>query len=488
MRSHHKSNGGAHERTHHHMDGSNSNSNSNNLRGAEIPDTKEREGSARYGKPRSGFAHGYDAKASDVNNNQGRTGDGRSEKFNVLIIGAGAAGLSAAHQLDYEGWTYKVLEASDRIGGRTRQDWEFGDEGNEDSYFNIDLGAQYIHTTNNIGNGAPYASGYDILNEMVQGTLSQDYKTTYTKKETEWVYALSKDENGQKKEIQTEYHEPPEYRWAGGMGWHSFLTSEVAYTEVRNNVVKNCKVTNIKVDSDSGFAVKCGTNGPTYLAEAVIVTVPMKMLQAGSITFDPALPSAYTSAFDTFAIGNGFKIWIEYDSNAKYKEYFTHKDDYEMYQKSYNGYIKSKALSEDAGYRLFWNEVYPYTTAPQNTKKIVGGLIYGKPYNDYAGKSPAQIRQMIIDHLAKDGMVEGTPTGEWAIMDWGKEPFFKGAYTIFAEEKKQEDLLEPVVRDGWKLYFAGEALNTYTWGTVHGAAKTGRDQAQKIIDEGRRRE
>lgn len=54
----------------------------------------------------------------------------------ILIIGAGAAGLSAARQLAKAGKKIKVLEARDRIGGRvyTRRD-----------ELTIELGAEFVH-------------------------------------------------------------------------------------------------------------------------------------------------------------------------------------------------------------------------------------------------------------------------------------------------------------------------------------------------------
>ncbi len=61
-------------------------------------------------------------------------GDGR---VNVLIIGAGAAGLGAAQEALKQGLSALVLEARDRMGGRvdTKQ---MGD-------YKVDLGASWIH-------------------------------------------------------------------------------------------------------------------------------------------------------------------------------------------------------------------------------------------------------------------------------------------------------------------------------------------------------
>jgi monoamine oxidase len=57
----------------------------------------------------------------------------------VLIIGAGVAGLAAAYELSRAGVNVIVLEARDRIGGRiyTLHD--------ENSPLPIELGAEFIH-------------------------------------------------------------------------------------------------------------------------------------------------------------------------------------------------------------------------------------------------------------------------------------------------------------------------------------------------------
>ncbi|HET9224684.1 MAG TPA: FAD-dependent oxidoreductase, partial [Roseiflexaceae bacterium] len=61
------------------------------------------------------------------------------EEADVLIVGAGMAGLAAARELDRAGLTVRVLEARDRVGGRV---WTQRDGA---SPIPIELGAEFIH-------------------------------------------------------------------------------------------------------------------------------------------------------------------------------------------------------------------------------------------------------------------------------------------------------------------------------------------------------
>src|SRR6478672_9014801 len=58
----------------------------------------------------------------------------------VAVVGAGAAGLARARRLADSGFRVVVLEARDRIGGRT---WSYDFGGGT----TIDLGASWIHGT-----------------------------------------------------------------------------------------------------------------------------------------------------------------------------------------------------------------------------------------------------------------------------------------------------------------------------------------------------
>lgn len=61
----------------------------------------------------------------------------KDEIFDVVVIGAGFAGITAARELKNHGYKVVVLEARDRIGGRV---WTSELEGHK-----VELGATWIH-------------------------------------------------------------------------------------------------------------------------------------------------------------------------------------------------------------------------------------------------------------------------------------------------------------------------------------------------------
>ncbi|MBL4773258.1 MAG: FAD-dependent oxidoreductase, partial [Alcanivoracaceae bacterium] len=67
------------------------------------------------------------------------------ENVDVVIVGAGLAGLSAANELKKKGRSSLVLEARDRVGGRT---WtEKNPKDNDKLQYWVDMGAQWVGPT-----------------------------------------------------------------------------------------------------------------------------------------------------------------------------------------------------------------------------------------------------------------------------------------------------------------------------------------------------
>src|SRR5687768_12493909 len=64
-----------------------------------------------------------------------------SREADVIVVGAGMAGLAAARTLVEEGYSVIVLEARERIGGRVHSDCEIAS-------FPVELGGEFLHGQN----------------------------------------------------------------------------------------------------------------------------------------------------------------------------------------------------------------------------------------------------------------------------------------------------------------------------------------------------
>ena len=96
----------------------------------------------------------------------------------VAIVGAGAAGMYAAHLLQNEGIEVEVIEAAQTHGGRIRYLEGFSD-------FPLELGADEIHGNDNVWHSLVQSAGLNIRERILQkyyvleGTigLEQDFET-----------------------------------------------------------------------------------------------------------------------------------------------------------------------------------------------------------------------------------------------------------------------------------------------------------------------
>lgn len=78
-----------------------------------------------------------------------------SEIYDVVVIGAGAAGLGAGRRLAKAGVRFIVLEARDRIGGRAHTITANG--------LPLDLGCEWLHSAeHNVMTGIAEASGFTV--------------------------------------------------------------------------------------------------------------------------------------------------------------------------------------------------------------------------------------------------------------------------------------------------------------------------------------
>lgn len=103
-----------------------------------------------------------------------------SEEWDVIVIGAGFAGATAARECATRGLRVLVLEARDRIGGRS------GSTSLSDGTA-ADIGGTFVHWTQ------PHLwseiSRYDLESDVVPGRVEHDWVATYADGETTWMPA-----------------------------------------------------------------------------------------------------------------------------------------------------------------------------------------------------------------------------------------------------------------------------------------------------------
>lgn len=183
----------------------------------------------------------------------------------VLIIGAGAGGLSAGYFLNQQGIDFEILEASSTYGGRMRINTNFSD-------FPIPLGAEWLETSTN------------IFQEIVNDSSVQV-------------------------NIQTIADNPD--RKFVNYSWFNFFEDYIV-PSIINRISYNTIVQSIDY-SDNQIAVI--TNNGQFTADKVVISIPLQVLKDGDINFTPNLPQSKLNAINDAVVWSGFKAFLEFNSN-----------------------------------------------------------------------------------------------------------------------------------------------------------------------------
>lgn len=271
----------------------------------------------------------------------------------IVVVGAGMAGLGAARALHDAGLAVTVVEGRDRIGGRV---WTDDSRGRP-----VDLGASWVHGVT--GNplvrlaaeagvdlipfddedevvrraGRPVAeadlqAAQDVLDRarraardltaaasfadalaaaLADGPLDERQRRvldTLVTATIEHEFAapigrLSAREGDEGRELRGGDALP-----AGGYG--ALATHLARGLDIRTGMT----VARVELDPpDGGAAAVTGRDGTRLEADAVIVTVPLGVLQAGAIEFRPELPAPHRSAIARLGMGLLDKVVLELD-------------------------------------------------------------------------------------------------------------------------------------------------------------------------------
>jgi len=349
----------------------------------------------------------------------------------VLIIGAGASGLAAARVLKKSKIDFSILEATDRLGGRLKEDTSFAN-------FPVDQGAEWIHNLSGILDvlsGSPGKSEeIDLVRQWMEDTASWDgsrYKKTWNLK---W---------------QLVHRFFPEYKFKKST-WYEFVTKHVADNDVQDHIQLNAPVT--KIDYTGSKVVVTTADGHKHEADKLIVTVSVGVLRSGNIEFVPNLPEEKQKALDNVHFHKGFKMGLKFSTK--------------FYPDIIEGMIGSN------GEKGFHDMAFGKGPAADNVLGLLATGEFAEPY--YSLASEGDIVKAVLGEL--DAMYNGEATrsfqGDYWLEDWGRKEFTQGTWVegFRISNSTVASIVRPLER---KIYFAGEATDTYQQMGVPGAVLSG---------------
>ena len=429
----------------------------------------------------------------------------------VIVIGAGIAGLTAARALTQRGVTVRILEARDRIGGRVwtvdRFDlgaqWIHGTEGNPVTTLCRQLGISLLY----VGGDSSYLGGWENLHLLDPGgrPMSLESKTRSiavadaVRDEFErwrstrqprraadvpaaaaFAQVMRRRRLDEPRMRDADWHVRINTRddWGGFRDTLSALYWEEGYQvygygdsafpdgygvlpgrlaqdlDIRLNTV----VTRVKHGA-SGVAVTAG--GDEFRADAAIVTVPLGVLKSGALAFEPALPRPKRDAIRRLGVGCLAKLALFYD-----KPFWPHEP-----------YVFGMADGKDAMSPTLAVNLWVTHRLPCLVF-IVGGEL-GQEMERWPLDRAVEWAQRALRRMFGQAPqpVKTLRTG------WTLDRFALGAYShvpVGATPADFDALAEPV---GKRLLFAGEATCRQHWACVHGAHVSGLREAARVLDD-----
>jgi monoamine oxidase len=438
----------------------------------------------------------------------------------VIVVGAGAAGLSAAIKVARSGFSVQIVDARSRIGGRMYTLRE------PVLKIPIELGAEFIH-------GLPpetwkplerhHADIAEVVGEpwcSINGRLSMCKFFSSVESILEKMNCRGNDEsflsfldrrfpastNAKKQEARRRalaYVTGFNAANPNSVGVHWLVQSMRAekkiegdrafrskngYDDLLNIFRQELIETRVLIQTETIVESIDWSRTPTVLTvrqanksvrltgKRVLVTLPLGVLQAsdhetGAVRFTPNLPPKKLDALKTLQMGKVIRVTLRFRTRF-----------WETVRPDNN---RSKTLSH-MNYLLTQDNSFPtwWTKMPHNAP-IITGWAPDRSGERLSGRSQSFVVDQALRSLASSLKIRPARLEslleEAYFHDWQNDPFARGAYSYGAvgSDGAQRDLASPLKNI---LFFAGEATDTTGHnGTVHGAIASGYRAGSQIL-------
>jgi monoamine oxidase len=419
----------------------------------------------------------------------------RGKGTRVLVIGAGMAGLVAAARLAEEGAEVVVIEARDRIGGRIFTYRSLG--------VPVELGAGLIHGYNGnpladlldragarpffldqdeavlLGDGGAEPEEFELddlwddVDTIIEDAAEEadgnpdmsvaevvDILDPALAKEPIGSWALTdmiENDVGAPLDAISALHFDGDKAFDGPdvlvkQGYDTLLAPLAKGLDIRLGETVSRIVTGkdgVTVETDKG----------RHQAAHVVVTVPLGVLKAGSIRFDPPLPKPHVEAIAAIGFGNLGKVSVRFDRAFWPNE------------AHYIGFV----ARERGRYAEIFNLM------PSHGEAVLTLVASGAYAQTLDAMPDEAVTADVMEALqAMFGKPQSPPKGLVRHV-WSSDPFARGTYSFTATGTLPQHFDTLAKAAGPGLWLAGEHTIFDYHGTVHGALMSGTRAAEAIL-------
>jgi monoamine oxidase len=421
----------------------------------------------------------------------------------VVVIGAGMAGLAAAAALRDAGRAVTVLEARGRIGGRVwtsdlwpglpvdlGASWIHGVRGNPLTALADRLGVPRVETRYDrarvygptgaqidtdaamrkagamvdAARAAAEHVGRDIsLKDAIMAHDGWAQATPDARRMLRhWVNSTAEQEYGGDWSRLSAWHFDEAGEFPGGDVLFPGGYGQLAQGLARGLDIRLGQVVTRLAQGPQGVRVM-QAGGGVVRAGQVIVTLPLGVLQAGGVVFDPPLARARQAAIGALGMGLLNKCWLRFD-----RVHWPRDVDWMQW------------VGPQDGVWAEWLSLARHMDAPVLLGFNAGAQAQAmEALDDRAtvASAMAALRVMLGASLPDPVAAQVTR--------WSADPFARGAYSFHATGSRAATrrALAGADWDG-ALVFAGEAASPDHHATVHGAYSSGQAAARQVLDNG----
>uniref|UniRef100_A0A7N8XS08 [histone-H3]-N(6),N(6)-dimethyl-L-lysine(4) FAD-dependent demethylase n=1 Tax=Mastacembelus armatus TaxID=205130 RepID=A0A7N8XS08_9TELE len=378
----------------------------------------------------------------------------RHNSKNVIVIGAGASGLAAARQLQNFGTQVVVLEARERIGGRV---WD-----------GTSLGVT-------VGRGAQIVNGCQVRMKCAEILWGQVTDPAIDKR-MDFHFNAILDVVSEWRKDKSQNQDTPLGEKVQEVKKNFLQESGIQFSELEEKVLQfhlsnlefacGSTLDQVQAIDYSGDVVKVtSSNGSHWMAQKVLVTVPLTLLQKNVIQFNPPLPERKLKAIHSLGAGIIEKIALQFpyrfwDNKIQGADYFGH---------------IPPSPDKRGMFSVF------YDMDPQGKQAVLMSVITGDGVPavwDMEDKDVVDECMKVLRELFKEQEVP-EPL-HFFVTHWRKDQWSQMSYSFVKTGGSGEayDILAEDVQG--KVFFAGEATNRHFPQTVTGAYLSGVREASKM--------